>query len=237
MVALLATASVLHAVQARGWAWALVLVVAVSGVGFVAEIVGIATGIPFGGYFYADRLGPAVLGVPLVIPVAWLAGFYPVWCATRYVVSRSTVAPRWRPATRIVTASVGMVGWDLYLDTQMVTDGQWVWTSGSPGLPGLPSIPVTNYLGWFVIALLMAVVVEVVGGRVGTGTSARRSVSDAAPTVLFLWTWLGSALAHAVFLDGDELKFSAIYGFVGMGVVGIPLVMYRLRNAPVAAPA
>src|SRR5690606_28285319 len=146
-----------------------------------------------------------------------------------YIVRRSGIESKWRPAVRIALAAVGMVGWDLYLDTQMVTDGQWIWTSGSPGLPGIPSIPLTNYLGWFVIALMMAGVVEVVGGRICTRRPVRESVSDVAPLVLFLWTWLGSALAHAVFLDGDELKFSAIYGFVGMGVVGIPL-LWRLRD-------
>ncbi|WP_092804854.1 carotenoid biosynthesis protein [Rhodococcus globerulus] len=224
VVALLAAASIVHAVIARGPAWTSLLFAATAGLGLVAEMIGTATGFPFGSYFYAtDRLGPDILGVPAVVPLAWTAGFYPIWCAVGYVLERTRASPKWQSRQRIVITAAGMVGWDLYLDTQMVTDGQWTWTSGNPGLPGIPSIPFTNYLGWFATALIMAVVIEYVGKRFDTRRKYGPRVSDAAPVVLFMWTWLGSALAHAALLDGDELKSSAIYGFCAMGVVGIPL--------------
>lgn len=231
VVVLLAAAALLHAVIKRGPVWTLVLLGATAGLGLAIEMLGTATSFPFGSYFYAtDRLGPDIAGVPVVIPLAWAAGFYPVWCAVSYVIERSRVSPDRRSAYRIVIAAIGMVGWDLYLDTQMVTAGQWTWTSGNPGLPGIPSIPYTNYLGWILTALLMAALVEFVGRRVDTSPTADPRISDAAPLVLFLWTWLGSALAHAVFLEGDELHYSAFYGFCVMGVVGIPLVATWLRQ-------
>ncbi|WP_425295701.1 hypothetical protein [Nocardia abscessus] len=46
------------------------------------------------------------------------------------------------------------------------------------------------------------------------------------PVTLFLWTWLGSALAHAVFLG---LLPSAGYGFAGMAVLGVPLLVAAAR--------
>lgn len=225
VVVLLTAASLAHAVISRGWAWTSMLFASTAGLGLVAEIIGTATGFPFGSYFYAaDRLGPDILGVPAVVPLAWTAGFYPIWCAVSHVLERSPASPRWKSLQRSVITAVAMVGWDLYLDTQMVTDGQWTWTSGNAGLPGIPSIPFTNYLGWFVTALLMAVIVEAAGRRCDTRITHGPRISDRAPLVLFLWTWLGSALAHAALLDGDELRYSAIYGFCVMGIVGIPLV-------------
>jgi putative membrane protein len=232
VVLLLAAASVVHAAVTRGPVWAVVLVASTAGLGLVSEIVGTATGFPFGSYFYATgRLGPEIVGVPAVVPLAWTAGFYPIWCAASYVLRHSPVPPGRQAFGRVLMVAVGMVGWDLYLDTQMVTDGQWTWTSGNAGLPGIPFIPYTNYLGWFATALIMAIVVDRVGGRAESPRTSGRRISDAAPLVLFLWTWLGSAFAHAFLLEGDELRYSALYGFCVMGVVGVPVVAMRIRRA------
>ncbi|OZC44799.1 carotenoid biosynthesis protein [Rhodococcus sp. WWJCD1] len=228
VVALLALASILHAVLHRGAVWATVLVLVTAGTGFASELVGTATGIPFGEYFYAqNRLGPSLFEVPVVVPLAWTAGFYPIWCAVTYVVRRLGTTQVRAAGLRIAAVAVGMVGWDLYLDPQMVTDGQWTWTAGAVGLPGVPSIPLTNYLGWLVVATLMAAVVESLDRAIGgfrPSDTRLEPFDDAVPIGLFLWTWLGSALAHAVFLDGPELRFSAVYGFLVMGAVGVPLV-------------
>ncbi|MCX5045971.1 carotenoid biosynthesis protein [Aldersonia sp. NBC_00410] len=215
VVLLGAAAALSDAAVQRGGRFAVSLLLLTAGIGLGAEIVGVATGVPFGCYDYAsDRLGPAVAGVPLVVPLAWTAGIYPVWVV-------ATVVARTVPAQTALTA-IGAVGWDLYLDPQMVHDGQWQWCSTAPALPGVDGIPVTNYLGWFVVAAVMA------GGIAAAARSARPPTSRAVPIALFLWTWLGSALAHAVFL-GPELRWSALYGLIGMGVLGVPLLV-RLRR-------
>lgn len=217
VVMTLALAGVAHAATTYGAAWALRFVAITAGIGLAVEILGIATGFPFGSYEYGDRLGPAVAGVPLVIAVAWTAGVYPVWAVAR-LCHRGRVA-------RIVATAVATAGWDLYLDPQMVADGQWTWHSTAPALPGLPDIPITNYLAWLVVALVMAVL-STAGDPRGPDTLDRSGV----PIVLFLWTWLGSALAHAVFLDAPQLRWSALYGLIGMGTLGIPLVTRLLRS-------
>jgi len=222
VVALLAAACTAHATSHRGGLWAAGLFAISAGLGFASEVVGTATGYPYGCYAYAtDRLGPALFDVPLVVPLAWTAGLHPVWC----VATRLTR----RPAPRIAAATVGMVGWDLYLDPQMVADGQWTWCHG-PGLPGLAHIPLTNYAGWVVVAAVMATALTVLDRvtRQPTGGATRwprTTRSDAVPVALFLWTWLGSALAHTVFLDAPELRWSAMYGFVVMGLLGVPLLV------------
>ncbi|MFZ2530538.1 MAG: carotenoid biosynthesis protein [Rhodococcus sp. (in: high G+C Gram-positive bacteria)] len=217
VVALLAAACLAHAVTHRGAAWAAGLFVISAGAGFASEVVGTATGYPYGCYVYAtDRLGPALFDVPLVVPLAWTAGLYPVWC----VATRLTR----RPAVRIAATTVGMVGWDLYLDPQMVADGQWTWCHGS-GLPGLTHIPLSNYAGWLMVAAAMATALTALD-RV----ARRPRGGDAVPVALFLWTWLGSALAHSVFLDAPELQWSALYGFVVMGLLGAPLLRSLRRD-------
>ncbi|WP_425296147.1 carotenoid biosynthesis protein, partial [Nocardia abscessus] len=148
IVLLSAGAALAHATATRGPRYAIGFLVVVSGLGLTAEVIGTATGVPFGCYEYAvDRLGPALLTVPLIVPLAWTGGIYPVWVVAG-MLSRHTLA-------RVVTTAAGAVGWDLFLDPQMVADGQWTWCDTHSGLPGLDWIPVTNYLGWFGVALVM----------------------------------------------------------------------------------
>jgi putative membrane protein len=110
----------------------------------------------------------------------------------------------------------------------MVADGQWSWCDTDSGLPWLAQIPYTNYLGWFGVALVMALLLTVwdrVTHEVGSSGSTAESV--AVPVAVFLWTWLGSALAHAVFLG---LPASACYGGIGLGILGVPLVVRLVRS-------
>ncbi|MGW4245394.1 carotenoid biosynthesis protein [Nocardia sp. NPDC004722] len=223
VVLLSAGTALVHAAVTRGVRWAVGLLVILSGVGLVAEAIGTATGFPFGCYEYASgRLGPEVFGVPLVVPLAWTGGLYPVWIVAGMLSNAavehvSPIVGRISPgAARVVLTAVGAVGWDLFLDPQMVADGQWEWRSNVAGLPGLGQIPVTNYVGWFLVALVMAGLLGWWDRAAADGGGAR-----VVPVGVFLWTWLGSALAHAVFLG---LPVSAGYGFLGLGVLGFPLV-------------
>ncbi len=215
VVLLGAAAALAHAAATRGPAFAAGFAGITALGGLATEILGTATGFPFGCYSYAaGRLGPELAGVPLVVPLAWTSGLYPVFVV-------ATLVRRHR-AARIAATAVGMAGWDLYLDPQMVADGQWRWCSPTPAPPGL-AIPVTNYLGWLAVAAIMAAAVLALARR-------HPAVGDArVPVGLFCWTWLGSALAHAVFLGEPELRWSAIYGLVGMGILGVPLL---LRTRP-----
>lgn len=217
VVLLLAAAAALHALATRGPRFTAVLLATTAGAGLLVEMVGTATGVPFGAYIYAEgRLGPALGHVPLIIGLAWTSGAYPAWCAAERVASG-------RRALRLLLATVGLVGWDLYLDAQMVADGQWRWAGGASGLPGLPTVPLSNYLGWLLVAVLMMAVLD--------GVARRRSPSgsgDGLPVTLYLWTWLGSAVAHAVFLG---LPASAGYGFVVMGVLGVSLLWGPAHDA------
>lgn len=210
VVVLSAGTALVHAAVTRGVRWAAGFSVIVSGIGLAAEVVGTRTGVPFGSYDYAaGRLGAEISGVPVVVPLAWTGGLYPVWIVAGLLSSGV--------GGRILLTAAGAVGWDLFLDSQMVADGQWTWRSGIAGLPGISEIPVTNYVGWFGVSAVMAGALAVWDR---TAPDSREAL--VVPVAVFLWTWLGSALAHAVFLG---LPVSAGYGFAGLGVLGIPLVL------------
>ena len=94
--------------------------------GFAVEALGVATGFPFGRYAYGAALGPTLLGVPLVIPLAWTWMAWPAWIAAGHLTGHSA-APGGR------SAAVGLAAWDLFLDPQMVAEGYWTWADAAAG--------------------------------------------------------------------------------------------------------
>ena len=204
--------SVSHALLSRGLRTASALVVAATLGGFAVEAAGVATSFPFGGYDYSGRLGPKLLGVPLIIPLAWTWMAWPAWLAAVRLARRT-------PA-RIALAAAGLAAWDLFLDPQMVAEGYWTWDSPTPALPGVPGVPVGNYLGWLGFAvLLMAGLAAAAGPR-----AAVVLPGDTPMLALWWWTYASSVLAHAVFLG---LPASALWGGAGMGAVVLPLLLRR----------
>ncbi len=195
--------SVGHAVATRGPRTAVLLVVVTGLGGLATEALGVSTGFPFGDYEYGDALGPALFGVPWVIPLAWTWMAWPAWLAAGVIVSS-------RPA-RVFVAGLGLASWDLFLDPQMVAEKYWTWSGSFTGLPGVPDIPVGNYLGWLAVAVVM---MALLSGVPPAGTD------DGPMHALYLWTYGSSVLAHAVFLG---LPWSALWGGLGMGLVAVPL--------------
>ncbi len=203
-------ASVTHALASRGPAWTAILVAVTAGGGLLAEAVGVASGLPFGGYAYADSLGPQVIGVPVVIPLAWTMMAYPA-----YVVAGRLVSGRIQHG---LLTGYALAAWDLFLDPQMVDAGHWRWDSPSPALPGVPDVPLTNYAGWLAVAVAMGLVLVLVLGPRNPGAGGH----DGVPVALYLWTYFSSVLAHAAFFG---LAGSALWGGLAMGVVAVPLAI------------
>ncbi|WP_328344351.1 carotenoid biosynthesis protein [Micromonospora sp. NBC_00421] len=144
-----------------------------------------------------------------------------------------SATPGWAGhAGRVALATVGLAGWDLFLDPQMVAEGYWVWRDATPALPGLPGIPVSNYLGWLLFAVLLMSALRPLAGSAVAVTDSR----DDPMFALYLWTYFSSVLAHAVFL---RLPASAVWGAVGMAVVAVPLAvtLLRARHRPADRPA
>src|SRR5688500_10961698 len=78
--------------RVHGLTGAAVLAGVAGGGGLVAESVGVATGLPFGHYFYTGTLGAEVLGVPAVVPLAWVMMAWPALVVARTLVRGPAVA-------------------------------------------------------------------------------------------------------------------------------------------------
>jgi putative membrane protein len=209
-VVVFAAATLTHAAVHRGLRWAAAYALVTAGTGLLAESVGTATGFPFGAYEYTGTLGPELLGVPVVIPLAWAMFAYPC-----LLVGQSLTR------SRLGAALVGgwaLASWDLFLDPQMVEAGHWVWVDVTTSLPGSPDVPVSNYLGWVLVGVLMVGLLQAL---------PRRDADDRVPAALFLWTYASSVLAFAVFFGRPVV---ALVGGLGMGLVAVPYALHLRRR-------
>jgi putative membrane protein len=201
-------ASVAHAVTTRGASYAAVLVAVTAGGGLLAEVTGVHTGVPFGRYAYTGSLGPRLLGVPAVVPLAWAMFAHPALCVAQRLVPRDG----WR---RVGVAAWALAAWDVFLDPQMVAAGHWRWLSVGAHLPGIDDVPLTNFAGWLAVAAaLMALLSR-------APRAADLPVDDRPALALYLWTLGSSVLANLAFFHRPAV---AAWGGVAMGLVAVPLV-------------
>ena len=190
IVLLGAALSVVHAALSRGAATGAGVFGVVVGTALAVEAVGLATGFPYGGYRYAGSLGPTLLGVPLLVPLAWLMMAWPSWLlAGRLVPSGGKV--------RVPVAAAVFAAWDVVLDPQLVQAGYWTWTHPRPGLPGIPTVPLTNLAGWLLAGLLL---MTLLGVLERVSAARRPRIGNAAPMLALGWMTLGGALACAGWL-------------------------------------
>mgnify|MGYP003693687693 CR=1 FL=1 len=97
VVVTFAMAAALHAAGCIGVARGLTVVAISVGIGFVAEVVGVRSGIPFGSYRYADSLGPRLAGVPIIVGLAWAMMAWPAAVVARRLAPDAGSA-RWSSA-------------------------------------------------------------------------------------------------------------------------------------------
>jgi carotene biosynthesis associated membrane protein len=211
-VAVFALASLVDVGRRHGRRGVGLLLLVAGGGGLLAEAVGVRTGFPFGEYAYTGTLGPQLLGVPLVVPLAWTMMAWPA-----LVVGRTLA--RGAAATALV-GGAALAAWDLFLDPQMVAAGHWTWADPEPALPLVPGIPLTNYAGWVLVSVLMV------------GALHHLLPRDPRPSgpasALYLWTYGSSVLAHAAFFG---LPGSALVGGIVMGLVAVPFARRLVRDA------
>ena len=217
-VLVFALTSLVHASATGRPSYALALLLIAGLGGLLAEILGVHAGIPFGTYSYAGGLGPKVLGVPLIVGLAWVMMSHPA----------SSVAARLsaRPVVRWLVAAWALASWDVFLDPQMVSAHHWSWQLPAAHLPGIDDVPLSNFGGWLLVALvLMAVLVPAAG---------HEPAHDDGPAVaLWTWTWLSSTVANLLFFHRPAV---AAWGFLAMGLLGIPLAVALRRAVERPAP-
>jgi putative membrane protein len=219
IVLLGATLSVTHAALSRGARTGAGVFGVVAVAAIVFESLGLASGFPYGEYTYGDDLGPTLLGVPFLVPLAWLMMAWPSWLLGSLLTPG--VRSQLRRPARVAAAAFVFAAWDVVLDPQMVQAGYWTWAHPSPGLPGIDTVPLTNLAGWLLAGLVLMALLDVLVDR----TAAAPRTGDGAPLTALAWMTLGGALAHAGWLG---LPGSATWG----AVLAVPvLVVLGVRVA------
>lgn len=128
---------------------------------FLIEAIGTNTGKIFGVYSYGRTLGPALLNTPLIIGLNWFLLIYCTNVIGRLLWERLTRGSegsrKGLPASLfvIITGSVLMVAYDLFLEPAAMRLDMWTWECGV--------IPFRNYVGWFFFSALFHTVIRLWG--------------------------------------------------------------------------
>jgi putative membrane protein len=136
---LLLTNSLLFSFHKRWNAAFLVFAVVVMAAGFMAEVLGVHTGLLFGDYRYGAALGFKVWEVPLLIGVNWLMLVYTTGHIANYT--------RLHWSLKALLGAVLMVLYDLLMEPVAVRYDFWQWEGNQ--------IPLSNFAGWLLLALLL----------------------------------------------------------------------------------
>jgi len=126
--------------------------------GLLFEVIGVNFGTALGQAYSYAMPGPSLAGVPLVVPLFWFVFIYTVYGSTNAAVRIKGAKLPTAPATQIkflvfliLLDAVLLTMIDLIMDPVMVGWGRWSW----PGGGSYFNIPVENFLGWFLISLLV----------------------------------------------------------------------------------
>lgn len=132
----LALAGVAWAWEKVGWR-AIGLALLAGGLGWLAERIGLETGLLFGQYIYTAP-PPLLAGVPWLVVLGWLA---------------MPMAALALSGGRAWLAGLMLVAWDLGLEPLMVYQGYWQWKDPAGLWYGAPLL---NFVGWWLVGSLIA---------------------------------------------------------------------------------
>jgi bisanhydrobacterioruberin hydratase len=156
---------------------------------YAVESFGVATGFPYGHFYYGDALGPTVAGlVPLLLPLSYAP----------LVVG--AVAASWGGRSRLlhVTKATLILVWiDAVLDPDAASLGFWVWPDGG----AFYGVPPSNYAGWL-LSGAAATTLLLATGR--WSRTPRPTLLDSATISTAFWTAVAalSGLAIPALLGG-----------------------------------
>lgn len=161
--------------------------------GVLIEWIGYTTGLPFGAYQYTAP-GPAILGVPLLVPLGW-------WAFTLIALLISPAPYRqW-------LAPLALVAWDLGLDPLMVAKGFWAFDAGG----FYYGVPLSNFFGWYLAGWLLVALLCRLQPRL-------RHESSLELTVVFV----GQIFFITIGLTFFGLYGAAVVVLVAMGLFVLP---------------
>jgi putative membrane protein len=182
---------VLPAIDRRAVGWIGVLIAYT----YLVELVGVATGWPYGSFEYTVDLGPMLGGVPVALPVFFIPLVVNAYLLCLLLLG-SRASNGWLRLASVIAVVVAM---DVVLDPGAVALGFWSFGGGA-----FYGVPLSNYAGWVVSATVAVVTLD----RAFAGTTLRDRLRDCEfmlddmVSFVILWgginLWYGNPLPVAV---------------------------------------
>ena len=125
--------------------------------GYIIELIGVKTCIPYGCFEYSAQMGAKILNsVPWLLFFTWTPLIFGVWSLTK----NNTNISKWYYFIGLTTLLV--LGVDLILDPLAVQMGLWSFSDGG----FWRGVPVSNFMGWLVSwAIGSALIVWLLGKK------------------------------------------------------------------------
>jgi putative membrane protein len=156
---LMAAFSLTSSLQLLGRRATAVFFVSGTSLGLFFEALSVRTGFPFGPYYYTPLFGPGLLGVPLIIPLAWYVIVYLGYVVSNLMIARQPVVTggAGRALWLSLIGAMVVTAYDLAADPFMVqTIGAWVMLN--PG--DYFGEQLRGFAGWTLVSFLIAALVR-----------------------------------------------------------------------------
>ncbi len=140
-------------------------------VGNSIENLGVATGFPFGHYYFTDHMGPKLFHVPILLGLAYLGMGYISWTLALLILGNRNTKnrlARFRFVALPLMASFLMVAWDFSQDPVWSTiERCWIWPQGGAYF----GVPISNFFGWYLTVYVFYQLFALYLRRSSTGLS------------------------------------------------------------------
>lgn len=165
-----------------GWRDAVILWTVLGVFAVSVETFAIATGQPYGNFYYSDLLGYKLFGLtPWTVSLAWTPLVLASYVTARRAVRASGVIGS------LLTVAIGVAGLvilDLVIDPGAVRVGFWRYEGGGDYY----GVPLTNYIGWLFSGTAAMAIVEVFVRMRRPLLPAPVQAASSAFFILVLWT-------------------------------------------------
>ena len=192
------------------------------GVSFLFEIIGIKTGITFGGFFNYDLKGngPILFEVPIFIILTWYALIYMSFSYVLFILKLDSITFSNFSLVEILTISsycgLSIMLLDLILDPIGVDEKRWSWRT--PGR--YYGIPYLNFFGWFLCCFITVFLFLLLFSNENLN-----SLDQINKIPLFLFALLPIIASRPCF--ERNLKFPGYFGVFYGTCLTIILIFYR----------